>query len=476
MPLHKGQKNFLNKIRTDFLEDKNYRIFVLTCANRWGKSVTIACLHCWFDFYKIGLSGDDTETWEKTTYRTANISPHSANTEAVFKTIHQILTSSYTIQDPKTHKLRTNQCQISWWYIPERTINTPPYKQFFANNSYIEHRSLGGDQGDSLQGKPFGLITYDEGSRSDHLEMEMNDAILPRLMDWQGPFCILSTPSQESKSNLYYYKMYKNGLVGLEKTYTQTGKLEDNEFLSKEQIAAQYDLFKDSPLAAQVLGGEFIFGGSTLFSLEAIVDAQDASLNDGILYEEGHRYDIGTDTAIGSDEMVHSVLDTTQKPFRLVRQPAAKGNSKSPQQHQNDFVNLCEAYSNEDRGNIKHALETWNGESVRFYLDLPEWIKLKTKCYGSWQPDRRRSENQNPSKPRTNAIKKADLLLSLSKLLEARELKLPATAQKLLEQLSWYREDDSKLQTDRLMSLALACWLATEGRAFLATDLAFIDM
>lgn len=475
MPLHSGQKQFLLTLSTDqFREDRQYRRYILTCANRWGKSALVACLQIWFLFYKHGIPAGDTESWTRAEYRTANIAPHSANTEPVFKAIHQIMTSSFTYFDKKQQRLVTNDCLITWFYLVDRTINTPPYKQFFDNNSYIEHRSLGADQGDALQGRPYGLITYDEGGRSDHLEQEMRDAIMPRLMDWRGPFCIMSTPSQNSKSILYYYQLYQDGLVGANQTYTQTGSLKDNELLTEAQIKDQYDLYKNDPLGDQVLEGKFIFGGDTIFSAQSILNAQDQSLNDGERYQDGHRYVIGTDTAIGKDEMVHTVLDVTEKPLRLVRMKAAKGSSKSPQMHLYDFIDLAESYAGSDKKSLDHALETWNGESARFYLDLPPWLRIITKTYGSYQPDRHVTDNKNKEKEKSNNVKKADLIIALRKALEAGELKIPSDNDKLIQQLSIYREDDSKIPNDRVMSLALAVWMATEGTAY-AKEISFLD-
>jgi hypothetical protein len=254
------------------------------------------------------------------------------------------------------------------------------------------------------------------------------------------------------------------------------GSLKDNIFFTPEQIAKQYKLYENNPLRDQVLDGKFVFAGDNIFPADDILAAQDESLDDGIRYEEGHTYVISTDTAIGSDEMVHTVLDTTTKPFRLVRMMACKGNSKSPQVHLNDFLDLVDAYTNDTRSNIKYMLETWNGESVRWYKDLPYWLQMKTKCYGAWQPDKRTSDNQNKAKPRTSDVKKADLLLALRKLLSAKEIKLPKNNPKLIQQLSIYREDDRKIPTDRVISLALGAWLATEGSAFLSNKLVFIDL
>lgn len=451
MELHDGQKTYLRHAAQS-LQDGKLRIFVLTCANRWGKSVLIAILQLWYLFYKFGIDNSDYEAWETADYRTANIAPHSALTEPVFKTIHQIMTSTFGIR--RNSKLTVNDCIIGWFYMPERTLNTPPYKQFFHNGSYIEHRSLGGDQGDALQGKPYGIVTYDEGGRSDHLQNEVDDAIKPRLFDWKAPLHILSTPSQDSKSTLYYYKMYQDGLVGLNQTYTQTGSLRENTFFTPEEIQAQYDFNAGNPLRDQVLEGKFIFGGSTLFPWEDILASLDSSLDDGIRKIEGHDYIIGTDTAVGKDEMVHYVIDITEKPYRLVRTIAGKGNAKSPQRHLNDFIDLCEAYY--EPGKLKHVLETWNGESVRFYSDLPPWISTITDCYGSWQPSKLRTDNTNIAKPKPANSKKADILLTLRKLLASHELKIPESDQYLTQQLQIYQEEDRKLPTDRVMALALA--------------------
>ena len=451
MPLHEGQKRYLRQAAKN-----DFRIYILTCANRWGKSVLVSILQLWYLFYKFGIDNSNIEAWEKAEYRTANIAPHSALTEPVFKTIHQIMTSSFPVKQDGV--MNTNENLLGWWYLPDRTLNTPPYKQFFHNNSYIEHRSLGADQGDSLQGKPYGIVTYDEGGRSDHLQNEIEDAILPRLFDWGAPLHILSTPSQNSKSTLHFYKLYQDGLVGLNQTYTQQGPLDENEFFTTEEIEAQKDLVRHSPLYEQIINGKFVFGGDALFHWEDILAAQDSSLNDGIRRIDGHNYVIGTDTAIGKDEMVHYVIDVTEKPYKLVRGVAYKGNSKSPQRQMNDFIDLCEAYYHQ--GNLRHILETWNGESVRFYKDLPPWIQSLTTCYGSWQASNMKVKSDNPLKPKPANAKKADILLALQKILAAHELKITENDQRLTQQLQIYQEDDKKLPTDRVMALSLAIYHA----------------
>lgn len=477
MPLHPGQVEFLRKT-TAHLRDPEVemtKINVLVPANRWAKSTTLAIKHIWKHFYKIGIPTGNREAWGKADYRTANVAPHDSLVEPVFNYIDQIMTSRYMIRLPNG-RTTTNKCQIEWFYLADKTLTSAPRRQFFAFNSYVEHRTIGATAADSLEGKPWGYISYDEGGRSDHLEDEVNGTMLPRLFDWNGELDIPSTPDMTSASILYHYKLYQDGLLGLNGTYTQEGGLRDNIFFPPEQIEKQYKLYENNPLKDQVLEGKFVFAGDTIFPVEDILSSQDDKLNDGVRYEEGHQYVIGTDTAIGSDEMVHTVIDVTIKPFKTVRILAAKGNSKSPQMHLNDFLDLVEGYCNEYRDNIRYMLETWNGESVRWYKDLPYWLQIRTKCYGAWQPDKRRTDNKNPTKPRSNDVKKADLLLSLKKLLSAKEIKIPKNNAKLIQQLSIYREDDRKIPTDRVISLALASWLATEGSSFLSNSLQFVDM
>lgn len=456
MPLHSGQRRYLNVVK-----ERHYRKYVLTPANRWGKSTLIACLQLWYLFYKHGIRPGNSGAWYKAEYRTANIAPHSALTEPVFKTISSIMSSRFPINTPDG-RVVNNVCLIEFFYLPEKTLNTPPYKQYFANNSYIEHRSLANDSGDALQGKPFGLITYDEGGRSNRLEEEINGNIMPRLFDWRGDFHLLSTPDQNSASILYHYQLYEDGRMGLNQTYTQEGSLKDNEFFSLEQIQEQYELFKNDPLKDQVLDGKFIFAGATIYPVIDITAAQDESLNDGVKRLDGHTYKIGIDTAMSTDEMVFTILDdTNHDEIITVRQSAKKGNAQSFQLHMQDLIDLYDLYKEPGKDNIRILLETWNGESARFYQDMPYYMQQVTSCYGSWQPETVTSDNKNPIKKKNKDIKKADILLALRKLLSERRLKIPK--EKVLgQQLAIYREDDAKIPTDRVISLALAAYLADE--------------
>lgn len=466
MPLHDGQKRYLLEAKKaiDNGDKPLIRRFLLSCANRWGKTAVISCLQIWYLYYKFGVKTNSSEDWHTIEYRTANIAPESSMTEPVFKAMKAILTSSYPVPGPEG-TFATNQCKIEWFYLAEKTINTPPYKMFFNNNSYIEHLSLMGGRGNNLQGKPYGLITYDEACRSDHLQVELDNSIIGRLLDWTAPLHLLSTPDSDSKSLLYYKTLYDEGQVGLNQSYTQTGSIWENTLMSKKRVQEQVDMLEHNPLKGQMLRGEFVFGTSSLFNGQDIIAAEDAALDAGENYQENHKYVIGVDTAIGSDEMVYTVIDYTVKPYRVVREMACKGNSKSPQLHLNDFLMLVNEYERFDLSgmpNLQIMLETFNGESARFYQDLPPSVQTVTRCYGSWQPSAVHVQTDNPIKPTRNEVKKADILINLKKLLAAKEIKIPKNDHQLIQQLYIYKENDKGLPTDRVIALAMAAFLAED--------------
>lgn len=451
MPLHEGQ--------IEFYKMANAKVNVLVPSNRWGKSIAAAIKHIHANFYKIGVGRGNTKAHQKAHYQTANLAPHSDATKPVFDAIKAIMTSAFPIPQ-KDGSVINNKCLIEWFIDYDHIRNSTPYYIPFVNNSGILFRSTGEDKGDSIQGKTFGYISYDEGGRSNHLEYEINSNIMPRLADLNGSLDLISTPDMKSSSILYHFELFEKGLHHEPGYYSQEGSIEQNYFLLRnnpDYITNETARLKGDPILDQVLYGKFVFAGDSLYPADDITAALDDSLNDGVRREDGHTYAVGIDTAMGEDEMVFTVLDTTDDDnIRCVRQMSAKGNSKSPQMHMNDFLDLLDSYRKDH--NVKIILETWNGESARFYLDLPPDVQSITKCYGSWQPI-----GVKTKATKAKAVTKPDILIALRKLLANKKLKIP-NEPTLKKQLSIYRENDKDLPTDRVISLALACWMATDGK------------
>ena len=58
--------------------------------------------------------------------------------------------------------------------------------------------------------------------------------------------------------------------------------------------------------------------------------------------------------------------------------------------------------------------------------------------------------------------------MALKKLMSSNDIKIPKNSPKLNQQLSIYKENDDKIPTDRVISLALAAWLALDNQTKVA--------
>lgn len=458
MPLHEGQKRYLRAKAEDFRKGRKTQIWVLVPGNRWGKTVTLAVLHIWHCVYKIGLARGDAIALGKASYQTAAMSPAQENTKAVFDAIIQIMGSSFAIKE-REMPTRNNNCLLGWLINKDRVRTSPPYFIPYTNNAETLFRATGEDKGDSVQGKAFGYMSHDEGGRDKHLEYVMDSNLLPRLGDLGGWFDLVSTPDQKSPSILYHMDLFEKGQQGEPGYYSQEGDASENHFLPADYVERKIAQYKGNPILDQVLYGKFVFSGDAFYQGPDILAAKTDDLNGGLPYEEGRHYVIGVDPAMGEDEMVFTVLrkpvgDETK--WKLARQVSAKGNSKSPDVHMADFEALVRQYLR--LNNVKIIIETWNGEAGRFCLDLPYDLRTITTTYGSWTYPGRVKQEQN----KAPKMLKPNILLALRKMLANGLLAIPNEST-LVKQLSIYREDDSAIPTDRVISLALACWLATDG-------------
>lgn len=458
--LHEGQKRYLR--------NATKKINLLVASNRWGKSVLMAVLHIHALFYKIGIGEGNAKAWEKAHYATINLGPHAATTEPVFKALLAIMRSEFTIPQ-EDGSIKNNECLIGEWIDTAHIRNSAPMYIPFRNNSEMLFRSLGEDKGTSFAGKHFGLASYDEGGRSHHLQYEIDANIIPRLADLNGKLHIPSTPDMESASISYHYDLFEKGQNHEMGYYSQSGSITDNIYLLRNNptyVEDETARLKGDPILDQVLYGKFVFAGTALYPTVDIVACKTDDLNDGESYKEGHNYVIGIDTALGNDEMVYTVLDTTDpKEFRLVRQMSAKGSAKSPEVHIDDLLGLVNTYWKRGEygvplNHFSICLETWDGAAKRFFLDLPLDVQSVTKTWGSWIP----SGRKNMPGTGSGLARKAEILIALRKVLCSRTIRIP-NERTLVKQLSTYREDDTRLQTDRVISLALAVWLATDGQS-----------
>lgn len=445
--LHPGQIKFLRQA--------DGMVNVLVPGNRFGKTVVLAVRHIWHNFYKIGIPQGDGPDWSRAEYATAALGPNSEVVELDCDTIKLIMTSSFKISR-EGEPIRMNHCRLTWYILLDKCRNSAPYFIQFKDNSSVEFYSGSDDKFGKVQGRKYGYGSYDEGGRSHHLQYELESNLFPRFGELNAPLDIASTPDQRSPSLRYHYDIFNKGLRKEQGFRSFTGSAYDNVYLPKSYFDRVEKQLEGNPIRDQVIEGKFIFGGISYFMADDI-SACTSDRREPAPYRDGHKYTIGVDTAMGSDEMVYTVLDDTYDKKTLAAQLAAQGSSKSPQLHMDDFQQLVDRYWH--GRNLKILLETWNGDSAHFYQAMPQHYRSITRCWGSWQPNGIMPEAARAMK----RIQKEEILIALRKLLAMRNIILP-NEQELLDQLSLYREDDKNLKTDRVISLALAAWLATDGK------------
>jgi hypothetical protein len=456
--LHPGQ------IR--FLRGANGIVNILVPGNRFGKTVILAVRHIWHCFYKIGLYEGDGEDWAKAEYKTAALAPSGEVLEVMHRTIVQIMRGAFVISR-EGEPIKTNYCRIGWFMVPEKNRNSAPYYIQFQDNTHIKFHSSSDDKFSSVQGKKYGYGGYDEGGRTHHLEYELKSNLIPRFQELNAPLDLASTPDQKSPSIVYHHEIFQKGLRHEDGFLSFEGAADENVYLTKSYFEGIEKSLGDDPLYAQVRYGKFVFAGDTLYKQEDIQRAITKDLNGGERWQPGLHYGVGTDTALLTDEMVHTVLayrptetpliGTRENPLRLVWQAAAPGRAKSPEVHTFDYLNLWEHYN--QGGTASGVIECFNSDGIRFWMDLPRQVRRKHKHYAWSGPEGAKVANQG-----NNSFKKSEPLIALKKVLTRGGLLIPEDNKELIQQLTMYREDDSKLRTDRIISLALAVWLVTAGK------------
>lgn len=449
--LHPGQKKF-----ADNRKDVN----ILSPANRWGKTTYLAVAHIFHSWNKSGVRQGDMKSWLGTNYLTCALAPHSQQAEVVVKTIRQIMTSTYPIM--KDGKMTTNKCFLEWFMTG--VTESYPMSATFANNSQTLIRSTGEDKGKSIAAKAFGYIGYDEAGKSLHLEEEMKSTLMPRLADFNGTLDLVGTPDANSPSFVYFQELFwKGGGDGnpvQEGYYSQEGSVTENPYIPTGYIKKMKNTYpKNDPYLQQVLHGKFISIGDKVFDHQKVIKCG-KEMDEYLPFQKGHKYIAGIDTAIGSDELVITVIDWTTFPFQIARISACKGNSQSPQLHLQNIIDIFDHYNQENTCNI--ILETFNGESMRYYYDLPQSIKLKTKCFGS-------GRIIGVTKKTGQVDRKEDILIAGRKILDNEDIHYAETFRKLIQQLANYTQKDDKIKTDYVMSFCLAVFYATDGQPKIKT-------
>lgn len=346
LTLHKNQKNYLRETDPVWIENNPEYVEeynkthkdqirtghknILNPSNRWGKTVVIAIKHIRHNYYKFGVGGS-ASVWEDTRYQTLGLSPHSAQIEACYNYILDILHNRFAVipygedgEPDVTLPKKSNKCQIDFYV----SHNTQRREIKFKGNAAFFGATTGDDQGSGIQGRPFGYISYDECVLSHHLREELFGRIFSRTMDWNAPIDLVSTADDNAKGQQYYYHLVRNADKGENEWYIKHGILDDNTFIDpKLREAAKAKLLAEDPIKyRQVVLGQFVPSGTKAFDIDTVENMWDKKIPKPLRKDlpypahADHLYVGSVDWGFADtgDPTIIKFFDIFTKPYQLV--------------------------------------------------------------------------------------------------------------------------------------------------------------
>lgn len=474
LTVHPGQRMWLR--------NANKLVNLLTPGNKWGKTAIIAARHIHKNFYKIGTSGAPKDI-TKVEYQTLVISPVGGQSARTQQYIEQILQSKFSWTDNETGAKKNNNCAIGWFF--DSSVRGDNACVRYANGTRTDIRSVGDDRGSKLQGTDWYYISYDEWTRSYHLEEELDSNILPRLALYGGNLDLLGTPDMDSPSLQTVSDLIEEARHEPERYYFQGGSMYENVFFPEENKQRMLDGVRDKEKLKQIIDGEIVISGGKMFNDDMIkalwvpdaewiheADMQDewnARLGDiaddkRITDLQGYVYtlpEITDDYLIGKyliamdwhlseggDETIIYVIRYDVFPYEFCYYLATKRGN--PYVKHDKVRNLHKIYNN-----ASLVLDSQGvGKQLQYDLD-----DLQPSCFDS--------VSQGKEKKTMLTILKNFLGYRVDGRVVGK-FKSPYI-KNLSKQLGTYREDDRKLRQDHVMTLGVAAWWIENEGTFIET-------
>ena len=419
---------------------------LIITGNQVGKTLALAVLHLWFNFYKILLEGEP-EGISQSYFTTLNISPISRQSRECFRYINEILTSSFSWSEDK--KRFVNKCKIEYFF---KSKNENMGRIEFSNGSNFFSLSTGEDKGAGLQGAQFALITYDECVQGYHLREELPARIYSRTAKYNGRIDLISTPDEQANSQQYWFHLYSEALKGGKEWKLFTGLYDENIFIlekSREEFKKRLKIMSPEKYE-QVIHGKFIVSEVNMFSPEMIEglwiykikpptpqeERQYALVADWGIAEQGDETVmlIGDITDLNNIEIVYGYSKRGGDPVELM----AMASFLKQEWNDADFVS--------DIGGM-------GGIIIKKML-----IKLKPISFGK--------EHKSDALFYLQVRLRNNLRKNLTKggTIDENGRVKSLYLSKLENQLSAYKISDEKLDTDWVMALAMLVWFVDKRK------------
>lgn len=454
---HDGQVRFLTEaFKFDEQHHLIYKYPNLTASNRWGKTVIVAGIHLWFAVFKHGLYKSGTD-WLHHRYGIINLCPLVDLANVTRDMVNDILMNraKEQINNPDGRGF----CDLGPLFVRSDNgylINfSKDYRGFRTNvtNVTLEYRTTD-DNAKAVQGTPKFLITFDEAGRQKNFLNLIGAHVNPRTLDTGGIIFTATTPDVDTGND--YEEWWEKGNPSNEfrdsHFYSMNGAISDNPYVTKKMID---DLLAGTPdyLKDQVLLGKFVQSADAFFSKPSIDKSwrQDVAPFDGRLHD--HKYVIAADlaVAIAGDKSVFAIWDVTKKPFRVVRIIQKTRGTPAPVLI-NDLKELLEYYNGRWNNPISGRDELCTAELI--YDSTGMGGKMFRDELATLQPFPRGYDFGGVTK------KKLEILASLRLILDKGQLEIPGNYLFEKQEFKNYKRTDAKLETDTVMAMALAAYLA----------------
>lgn len=419
-------------------------------ANQTGKSLGCAILILWACIYKFGLSTEDREAWLNTPYHWFHVAPTQNQAYIALGDIELLVRGA--------HPAQVDECRF-----PSGLVNFEKteigYDGMVTPVGAVAQFRTTDEKAKALQGRRANGISFDECAFENHLIAVINETLSMRLIASGGPLILVSTPNGLND----YFEVVESIKEDATLVPNTDGKVwispqgravvhstvDDNRGygLTAEEIERQERELAPGTKEQQ-LRGAFLEPSEAFFAPgDRILAAFKPNLSEAEEPIGGHRYIVFWDPSISYDPMAGYVLDTTRKPWRVVREVY----ERRPQGFSsliNQMFGLHGLYNS--------ALDPLLGKSSALtgYDDTGMGGKIIGEQMAGIHP-------RKPIDFGGAGNKKLDVLTNLKAALLKGMIEIPDTFHGLKRELLNYRLADAKIANDRVVALAGAAWLAS---------------
>lgn len=384
-------------------------------GNGWGKTDVIAKKHIKFILQHF-LDGHK--------YRTLNVAITSEQSELVQERIVDFVKSSPMLRD---------------WFLDNKKIVKFPYPRLtYCNGASTEFKTTK-RKGESIEGKEYGFISADEIALEMHLEFIRDKILLPRIRRWKDSQLDFSATPKGLNA---YYRVKSD--INRKGGFVQGGSSYDNPHIDHKLLDYQCSSWSKAKID-QIIMGKFIDTAEMMFAsrIEKIFDT-DLVLSDSI--DTGAKYLEGWDLARGrrgsiSDETVGYRIKSSTTPHIITKR---WGFQLPWTEKGRENINAEKKFEIE-KSSIEREIRTANYESNSdVFLDSTGvgdtlWEML-----------------MDIARPINFCGGRKDVILDhLQAVIDCGLLKSPYIPE-LADQMTVYQRNDTNLETDDIMALAIA--------------------